>query len=135
MVVQRGLCEERDHPWDPSGVQEGVGRPSLDQLQGGSFVHQDQTLCAQVHQAHGCFLCMSHLPSLQGERVLGGDPEDGEGQVGESQEEAKGPELLEEVEVSCTLDLLVLGTCSLEVLRALVAQGVLVGAPCDLSPM
>lgn len=62
----------------------------------------------------------------------------------ESQVEAKFQELLEEVEVSCTLDLLVLGTYSLEVLGALGAQGAqgaqgalaaLVGAPCDLSPM
>ncbi len=34
--------------------------------------------------------------------------------MGGSQEEAKGPELLGEVEVSCTLGLLVLGTYSLK---------------------
>lgn len=39
----------------------------------------------------------------------------GEGrQEGESQEEAKGPELLEEVEVFCTWELLVLETYSLK---------------------
>lgn len=58
-------------------------------------------------------IAVTHLPCLQGEEALGGDPLDGEGQVGGSQEEAKGPELLEEVAVSCTSGLLVLGTCSL----------------------
>lgn len=43
VVVHRGLYEERDRPCGPSGVQEAVRPPSLDQLQGESFDHQDQT--------------------------------------------------------------------------------------------
>lgn len=61
----------------------------------------------------GLHITVPHLPCLQGEGVQGGDPSDEEGRAGGSQEEANGPELLEEVEVSCTLDLLVLGTYSL----------------------
>lgn len=56
---------------------------------------------------------MTHLPCLQGEGPLGGDPWGGGGQEGGSREEARGPGHLEEVEVSYTLDLLVLETCSL----------------------
>lgn len=43
MGVHRELYEEKDHPWGPLGVQEGVGPQSLDLLQGESFDHQDQT--------------------------------------------------------------------------------------------
>lgn len=162
MGVHKGLCEERDHPWDP------LVDPSLDLLQGESCV-QDQTLYGPVHQVQSCFLCRN-LACLQGERVLEGDSEDGGGQEGvdqeegheegvdreggrqvgehqvgghrgegrqegESPEEAKSPELLEEVEVFCTWELLVLETYSLEVLKAQgVLVRVLVGVLCDLSP-
>lgn len=43
-MVHKGLYVERDHPWGPAGgVQKGVLPPSLNQLQGESFDHQDQT--------------------------------------------------------------------------------------------
>lgn len=59
VVVQRGRGVERDRPWGPLGVLgvlEGVGRPSLDQLQGAFFAHQDQALCGPVHRPQNCFL-------------------------------------------------------------------------------
>lgn len=49
----------------------------------------------------------------EGGRQEGGHRGEGR-QEGESQEEAKGPELLEEVEVFCTWELLVLETYSLK---------------------
>lgn len=49
----------------------------------------------------------------EGEHQVGGHRGEGR-QEGESQEEAKGPELLEEVEVFCTWELLVLETYSLK---------------------
>lgn len=100
MVVHKGLYGEKGHPWDPLVVQGVVGPPSLDPLQGESFDLQGRTLCAPGHQAQCCFLCMGRLPRLQGEADQGGDPEGGEGQVGGSQEGAKGPELLEVVGAS-----------------------------------
>lgn len=33
VVVHRGPCEERDHPWGRAEVLEAVGRPSVDPLQ------------------------------------------------------------------------------------------------------
>lgn len=59
VVVQRGHGVGRDRPWGPLGVLgvlEGVGRPSLDQLQGAFFAHQSQALCDPVHQPQNCFL-------------------------------------------------------------------------------
>lgn len=104
---------------------------SLDLLQGDSSDHQDQTLCARVQQVQDCFLCMSHLPCPEADGLLGGDPEDGEGRGGGNQEEASYL-----VEVSGTLGLLVLETCSLGVLEALGdLVGDLVGVLYDLSPM
>lgn len=89
VVVHKGIYEERGHPWGPSGVQEVVHPPFSDHLQGESFdqvqtavteterkmsqrldhryTHMLNThkhllpLCVPVHQAQGCFLCMSHL--------------------------------------------------------------------------
>lgn len=49
----------------------------------------------------------------EGEHQVGGHRGEGR-QEGESQEEAKGPELLEEVEVFCTWELLVQETYSLK---------------------
>lgn len=69
------------------GVQEGEDLLSLDLLQGDSSDHQDQTLYALVEQVQGCFLYMSHLPCPEAAGLLGGDPEDGEGQGGGNQEE------------------------------------------------
>lgn len=74
MEHHKAFCEERDLPWDPLGVQEEVGHPSLDLLQGETADHQDQTLCVLVPQDLGCFLYMSHLGCLQGEGALGEDP-------------------------------------------------------------
>ncbi len=53
---------------------------------------------------------VTHLTCLQDVGVLGVDPLYGEGQVGWGQEGANSPEVLEEAGVSCTSDLLVLGT-------------------------
>lgn len=64
----------------------------------------------------GLHITVTHLPCLQGEGVQGGDPSD--------EEEANGPELLEEVEVSCTLDHLVRGTYSLTEIHTVIRENV-----------
>lgn len=105
MGVHTGLCEEEDRLWDPEVLQEEARPPSLDLILGVSFDHVDQALWDL--QVRGV-LCMHHLPCLQGGGAPGGrqgeGPWDGgeEGQVGGSQEEeeAEGPSLLEEEQVS-----------------------------------
>lgn len=71
-------------------------------------------VCIRCQHNEGVTSSSTHLLCLQGEGVPEGDPLDGEDLVGGSQEEVKDPELLEEVEVSCTSDLLVLETYTLK---------------------